>query len=544
MQSTNSCRWWRTSCGWLALFVLGSSLMVATQTLAQENPSASDARLIEALKSYIPHVMREHHTPGLNIALARRGKVIWEEGFGYSDLEKKTPMTEQTVMHSGSMGKTYTATAVMQLVEQGTIGLYDPINKYLKDFKVINPRGEREITFYDLLTHRSGLGGDAAGSEFAVPEPLGEYLKAIYARKGFPPYKGTAWPVWKAKVGEKFEYSNLGMATLGYLVQVTNPEHLSFSEYVQKHIMDPLGMKSSQFPPVQDAGHVRSEIFARLSRGYADFGGVQVPTPTVYFAEYPAGTVVTTPGDHIRLLLAYLNGGNYNGYQLLKPETVRQMLTPQVSFNAPENPQAQLGGNHLGLVWFLFNVGKPTHSFGHGGAHMFGWTNEFLAFPDQDFALVVATNHWPMNDTRYHETTLIVQFITKWLQSEKSNLHRIQPVHSWAWKTSYVIGLMMGDRLQGGLGIDNPLTPEAIEAMARGTRVAPEVDSNSLWDEDGFRVGVEDILQVERTPDAIRSFMESDRLKVAPEELEMLHRDVGGQGVILPWPVAVPPAND
>src|SRR5271165_723050 len=230
MQSNSSCRSWGSSCGWLALFVLVSSLMVATQTLAQENPSASDARLIEALKSYIPHVMREQHTPGLNIALARRGKVIWEEGFGYSDLEKKTPMTEQTVMHSGSMGKTYTATAVMQLVEQGTIGLYDPINKYLKDFKVVNPRGEREITFYDLLTHRSGLGRDAAGSEFTVPEPLNEYLKARYARKGFPPYKGTAWPVWTAKVGEKFQYSNIGMATLGYLVQVTNPEHLSFSE--------------------------------------------------------------------------------------------------------------------------------------------------------------------------------------------------------------------------------------------------------------------------------------------------------------------------
>ncbi len=514
--------------GWGGGMLLASLLVGMTPAIAQEGAASSDTSLIEALRSYIPHVMRQNGTPGLNIALARRGKVIWEEGFGYADLEKKTPMTPKTVLRSGSMGKTYTATAVMQLVERGVIGLHDPINKYLKEFQVINPLGKQEITFYDLLTHRSGLTTNAAGSDFVAPKPLGEHLKEGYSKKMFKSYKGTVLSRWSAKVGEKFQYSNFGIATLGYLVEVTNPEGLSFSEYVQKHIIDPLGMTSTMYPPVQDAAHVRPDIFERLSNGYAQFGPVDIPTPTIYFADYPAGTVVTTPGDHICLLLAYINKGNYHGYQLLMPETVRLMLTAQIA----------MGDNALGLVWFLRNVNKPDFNFGHGGAHMYGWNNDFRAYPEQDFALVVATNHWniasPAERSAKREAQLISDFISSWLKHEQAEFHRVQAPASWAWKTSYVIGLMMVESLKGSLGIESPLTHEMIEAMARGVKVRTEAENGvSVWDPAGFRAGVEDMLSVEMTLTGIRAFLESRRLRVAPEELEILFRELGGSGTLL-----------
>jgi len=101
-------------------------------------------------------------------------------------------------------------------VEEGVIGLDDPINKYLGDsgraagresgrevFRVVNPLGDREITFRDLLTHRSGLTSDAAGSEFAVPPPLGTFLKAEYAQDHFDSYDRSVLPRWSAKVGTK-----------------------------------------------------------------------------------------------------------------------------------------------------------------------------------------------------------------------------------------------------------------------------------------------------------------------------------------------------
>ena len=105
--------------------------------------------------------------------------------------------------------------------------LHDPINLYLKGFRVVNPLGEREITVHDLLTHRSGLAQNDAGSDVAPPKPLQQHVKEGYAQPNFGSYAGTL-PRWGSKVGEKFTYSNFGLATLGYLVEVTNPEGLSF----------------------------------------------------------------------------------------------------------------------------------------------------------------------------------------------------------------------------------------------------------------------------------------------------------------------------
>jgi CubicO group peptidase (beta-lactamase class C family) len=430
------------------------------------------------------------------------------------------------------MGKTYTATAIMQLVEQGIIGLYDPVNKYLKEFQVINPLGQRDVTVYDLLTHRSGLSTNNAGSDFVAPVSLGKYLKDGYGQKMFEQYNGTLQPRWSAQVGEKFQYSNFGVATLGYLVEVTNPEKLSFSQYVQKHIIDPLGMTSTQFPEVQDAAHVRPDIFARLSKGYAHLGPVDIPTPAIYFAAYPAGTVVTIPADHIRILLAYLNGGNYHGYQLLKPETVQHMLTFQTPFQSTHDKS---GG--IGLIWWLRNIDKPNFNFGHMGGHMFGWNNDFRAYPSQDFAVVVATNVWNMTDlsAQYVEGKEIGEFISSWIAHEKENVHHAELRSSWAWKVSYVMGLVMAEQMKGALGIKTPLSSKMVEDMATGAHVRIEDEKGAEdWDPAGFRTGVEDMLSVEMTVSAINAFMASDRLRVPPAELGIIFRELEAKEVAIP----------
>jgi len=497
------------------------SIGMLPRLAGQAERAGGDERLIAALRSYIPHLMRQERIPGLNIAVARRRGVIWEEGFGYADLERRSRMTPKTVTHSGSMGKTYVGTAVMQLVDRKVIRLDDPINKYLKDFQVVNPLGERDITFRDLLTHRSGLASNGASSDFAVPVALGEHLKRGYATRYNEYWHGTVVPRWSAKVGEKVIYSNFGIATLGYLVEVTNPERLSFSAFVQKHIMDPLGMTSSQYPPVQDSVYVRPDIFARFSKGYAGFGDWFVPTPTIYFADYPAGTVVTTPGDHIRLLLAYLNGGAYNGQRILEPETVNLILSPQVT-NAWPNAD-------LGIVWLLRNVGKKEFEFSHAGAHMYGWDNDFGAFPDLDLAFASFSNVWHMTgSSSIHQR--ITDFLVQWHRYEGSSSRKAPAAKSWAWKTSYVAGLIMVENMKGRLGIQSPLTPSMIDAMATGTRMSPEARGDpALWDADGFGAGVSDMLKVEMTPEAVRAFLESDRMRIAPEELDILYREIGGR---------------
>ena len=136
----------------------------------------------------------------------------------------------------------------------------------------------------------------------------------------------------------------------------------------------------------------------------------------------------------------------------------------------------------------------------------------------------------------------MAKFIIDWTASEKSNLHQSRPAHTWAWKTSYVIGLVMADRLQGGLGISSPLTPEVVEAMADGARVDADAKSvTSQWDAAGFRAGVADLLKVDRKVDAIRAFMNSDRLQISPEELELIYLEIGGEETTVPWPAYAPP---
>lgn len=503
--------------------IMVSALVTLALPSAAQSPTPVDSRpLIDALRVFIPRVMKLEGTPGLNIAVAVDGKVIWEEGFGYADIDRKIPMTSSTVTHSGSMGKTYVATAVMQLVERGIIGLDDPIGKYITDIRIVNPLGPREITVRDLLTHRAGLTSNSAGATFDSPEPLGDRLRKVYASPTMESYGGTLAARWTAKVGEKWQYSNIGIATLGYLVQVTNPEKLTFSEYVQRHIMNPLGMRSSQYPAVQDAAHVKPEIMARFSKGYATLGAMQIPTPTIYFADFPAGTAVLTPSDHLRLLLAYMGNGTYNGYQLLKPETVRLMLTPQAK---------TVGDEQVGLVWFLKNIDKPDYNFSHGGSHMYGWMNDFRAYPNQKLAFAIFTNHWPISHPRYHEVDLIAGFIVSWLDRVKAG--RSLPVaSSWAWKKSYVMGLILGEQLKPAMGVEQPVTDTMVEAMAAGARPKNATESRAdLWDESGFRQGVADVLGVvPQTYPGIRAFYSSDGLRILPQELALIYREMGLTG--------------
>jgi CubicO group peptidase (beta-lactamase class C family) len=509
---------------------LATAVISARAVSAQTNDE--DARLIAATRQFTHDVMQAYGVRGVQIAIARHGTVIWEDGIGYANLADKTPMTAQTVFSAGSMTKTYTATAVMQLVEQGVLALDEPINTYLRrngGFTVVNPLGAREITVRDLMTHRSGLTSDAGGSELDAPLPLGTYLREEYARPMLVVYTSSSLPLWSAKVGEKYQYSNLGVGTLGYLVEITNPEHLSFEAYVQRHIFEPLGMHSSQLPAIRDSAHLRPDIARRFAMGYAKLGAIDLPSPQINLSAYPAGTLVTTAGDHIRLLLAYLNDGSYAGRRILRPETVKLMLTEG------QSPST-------GLIWRLWNVGKPDFGFGHGGAYMYGWRNEFRAYPGLDVAVVVATNQWDMMSPSYGPAyAAILDFVVSWIEHEHSGLRHPQPEATWAWKCSYVIGLVWVDQIMGGLGVRTPLTTQSIDAAARGAQVRTTSQGGEpMWDERGFRAGVDDLRHVAMQPDSIRAFLRSDRVRVWPEELNLIYGALGGPRDWVPWPEFAP----
>jgi len=489
---------------------------------------SDDAGLVALLEQAIPELVRAAHVPGLSLAIARGDVVVWEAGFGYADIGARRPMTPETVFRSGSMAKVYTATAVMQLVETGLVELDGTVSDYV-GFPVVNPLGERDVTVDDLLTHRSGLSSNVAHSTLRPPPPLAEHLRADFERGKNESYRGAV-PKWSAPVGAAVQYSNSGMALLGLIVERSNPDGLTYGTYVGRHILEPLGMNSSCCPDgdFDDPAQVPADVHERIGTGYVGWGPLNVASPKIWFADFPAGLLLSIPREHIRLLLAFLNGGVYLGRRLLREDTVRSMLEPRAEISGVS------GASMVALAWMRGDLGAATEWFGHGGAHMWGWRNEFRAYPNLDLAVVVATNRWDLARTsslspECDPTALIVQLAADHVASGGQS-----PARSWAWKRSYALGLNFAAANRCYLGMDESLSEAQLEAMA-----AQAFDGPVGFDRDGFRAALADTSDANFSVAGLDAFLDSDRCRLTRAELDAVWADAGGVGAF-PFPVARP----
>ncbi len=164
---------------------------------------------------------------------------------------------------------------------------------------------------------------------------------------------------------------------------------------------------------------------------------------------------------------------------------------------------------------------------------MFGWVNQFRAYPALDFAYAVFTNHWTLLPTRTGEALMIDDFIRTWVRNETGGVgaERGEPPRDWAWKTSYVAGLAMAEQLMGLLGIEDPLSEAAVAAMARDAVLhadAPNISSG--WDPEAFRAGLADLQALPMTIESIRQALTSGAFKVTAEELATIGRQFGLPG--------------
>src|SRR5262245_26669923 len=207
-----------------------------------------------------------------------------------SPMSKATPFTaDATLVRPGSISKLFTGIAVMQLVDAGRLDLDCDVNEYI-DFPVPVPDGGVPVTLRRLLTHRAGFEEHGKGlfSRNVEPEPLGRWLAQNLPRRLFPN-------------GDVEAYSNYGLALAGYVVERVSGE--SFAAYVQRHILDPLGMSHSTFrQPLPD------DLAPLMAKGYRSSNA----WPLGYFetiAASPAGALSSTGTDMGRFIRALINGG-------------------------------------------------------------------------------------------------------------------------------------------------------------------------------------------------------------------------------------------
>jgi len=274
------------------------------------------------LDGIMPQQLAREDIAGAVISVVKDGKVIFAGGYGYSDVEKKKPVSpEGTLFRPGSISKLFTWTSVMQLVEQGKLDLDRDVNDYL-DFR-IPATYPKPITLRNIMTHTAGF--EESVQELFVADakelqPLGPYLHKHMPARIFPP-------------GTTPAYSNYATTMAGYIVQRVSGQ--DYFDYVDEHIIKPLGMTHSTFrQPLPDA------LAPLMSNGYTV---ASQPAKKYEFVEAaPAGSSSVSAMDMTRFMIAHLQNGKYENVQILKPETAELMHSRQFA-NLPDMNAMCLG---------------------------------------------------------------------------------------------------------------------------------------------------------------------------------------------------------
>jgi CubicO group peptidase (beta-lactamase class C family) len=325
-------------------------------------PELTKADFETFLDALIPSQLRNRNIAGAVVSVVKDGQVLFQKGYGYADVEQKKPvLPDQTLFRPGSISKLFTATAVMQLVEQGKLDLDRDVNDYL-DFLI--PKTYLEpVTLRQLLTHTGGF-EETLKNLFVAHEsdikPLRTYLVSEMPARIFPP-------------GKIPSYSNYGFTIAGYIVERVSGE--KFERYIEDHILKPLGMNNSTFdqplPP---------QLAPQMSKGY--LSSSKNPRDFEFVQAAPAGSLTTTAADMTRFMLAFLQDGALDGVSILKPETVRQMEARQFEFHP------MLPG--LGITFMEYLV-DPVRIIAHGGDTVY-FHSDMILVPDAHLGYFLSYN--------------------------------------------------------------------------------------------------------------------------------------------------------
>lgn len=368
MPDTNICKLGGTlkTKNWLGqLLIVG---LLSSAALAQSTDKVDD---------YVQGVMKERKIPGIALLVVQDNKVVLSKGYGFSNVELQVPVKPETVFQSGSMGKQFTAAAVMMLVEEGKIGLEDPLTKYFLEA----PAAWKNVTVRQLLSHTGGFTDYPEKFDFRRDRTENEILKAIQAVPlAYPP--GTKWA-----------YSNLGYATLGILIHRASGKF--YGDFLQERVFGPLGMTTTRIISEED-------IIPNRAAGYRLVKG------QLKNQEWVSPTLNTTADGSLYFSILDLEKWDAALTQgkLLKKSSFDQMWTIAKLKDGKPN-----SGNY-GFGWFLENIhGHPIIE--HEGAWQ-GFNTSINRYVKDKLTVVVLTNLAACDpgDIAHHVAGLYVSELT------------------------------------------------------------------------------------------------------------------------------------
>jgi len=398
-------------------------------------PCSAQQGISAKVDEFINTEMRRQRIPGLSLAVIKDAQPILIKGYGFSNVEQQVPVKPETVFQSGSIGKQFTATAVMILVEEGKLSLDDKISKYFREV----PETWKNITVRHLLTHTSGLGDFPPNFDMRRDFTEDEYLALI-----------KSVPLASAP-GAKWDYSNLGYVTLGILIRKVTGKF--YGDFLAERVFQPLGMTTARVISEADIVPNRA-VGYRLVKG--ELKNQEWVSPS---------TNTTADGSlYFTILdLAKWDAALYTG-KPLKQSNLAQMWTP-VRLDDGKTKT-------YGFGWHTDEIHNRRIVY-HGGAWQ-GFKSFIVRFPDDKLSIIFFANSWETREFKLARGLVAIFY-------PQFALPAVRPIED---KEPQVTALVRRVLLQFARGTVDPnlFTPEARGKIFpdQAKKIEQSLDSLSL----------------------------------------------------------------
>lgn len=314
----------------------------------------------------ILEILKDYHVPGAAIALVSKDSIIWMSALGQADINNNIPVTNNTLFAIGSISKTFLSAAAMLAQEKGMLDINESIEKLVPSLDFRNQwNNTNPVRLIHLLEHTSGF-DEAHFNIFAQANsstPFDEVMNM--SKKSLE----TRW-----EPGKYFEYNTFGYITAAHITEENIDT--SFEDFVKQNLLLPLEMKGATY-------HPRDSTTLYLSKGYAGSHFEEVPFPDI--PQWSTGALTSSIGDLSNFVSMLLNNGRFKNKQILRPESVKRMETPETSLQAEAGIRYGYGKGILG------KIENGNLFYGHSGRYG-GFLSEFGYSRELDLGYVILIN--------------------------------------------------------------------------------------------------------------------------------------------------------
>ena len=337
--------------------------------LSAQEKSTSDC--LNGFDSYVENAMKQWHVPGMAVGVVKKSNIIFTQGYGFRDLEKRLPVDENTLFPIGSLTKAFTSVAFGYLVDEGIAELDQPIIQYCKDFQMSDTYVTEHITPRDLLCHRSGL----PRHDFVLTNPN------ISLEKLF-----SILPYLDSSTGfrEVFQYNSIMYRIIGYLIERISGQR--WDTVIQNQILQPLKMENTNFSIDSLTGT------GNYSEPYTVNYDKVSKTRFAKNNGCPAFGMVSNLRDMLNWLIMNLNNGKFMNHQIISNEYLTQAQSPQMAIPGPEpypNPGESFTAGY-GLGWYI-SAYRGYKVVRHGG-QVTGFHAYIYLLPNESIGIVILSN--------------------------------------------------------------------------------------------------------------------------------------------------------